>query len=572
MSNPLTTPLVDFVKRSALSDEYAAYCRNLLQELVEIDTTPAADPAQMAAREERIFSVIDNELRGLCGDEVQIERVPIDPAIADDPNYSQPYYTTGTDRPEPLSASETYRNRQNLIALFKADSPGSQGRPAIYNAHVDTVAGWITPRSDGHRIFGRGACDDKGQVVLLLAQIKLLNEIRAQLGLGLSQDRVYQFVIDEEMGGNGSLSIAREPRFAGWQTVVHEITGNIPHPANRGAMWYKCTLSGGGQPNARPVEMWPFVIRSLEDEGARIKAESNHPLFRPDHVQISHGILGCYGRHPSAVNDHVAMRIEARTSANPDRITMRITEFLESALGEYTRAYGDKRREIDPLTGQPKVSQHYKLTFEPTRDALVYRLDVYGKAGHMGAIAQCDCAITKAAFMLLALMRVVRNYPGVQARGWLADAPDMLDPLVIEGGQGFQPTHPMAQLRQRLTAAARRGARQYCDFHRIPYSDAMVQMTFDKLHNEAYASPPDSPAMKAFEAAFGALGLTWPEPIAWRVSCDARLFAIAGHDVVTFGPGELQHAHSADESIDIRQIQQALAISVLQAAHLGGIH
>jgi acetylornithine deacetylase/succinyl-diaminopimelate desuccinylase-like protein len=250
---------------------------------------------------------------------------------------------------------------------------------------------------------------------------------------------------------------------------------------------------------------------------------------------------------------------------------MRITEILEAALAEYTRIYGDKSKEPDPVTGQPKVAQHYKLTFEPSGDVLGYRLDVYGKAGHMGAIAQCDCAITKAAFLLMALMRVARNYPAIDARGYLADAPEMQDPLVLEGGQGFQPTHPMAQLRERLTSAAKTGARQYCEFRRLPFDDAMVSMTFEKLHNEAYASPPDCPSMLAFQDAFAVLGLSWPEPAAWQVSCDGRLYALAGHDVVVFGPGELQFAHSADECIDIRQVQQGLAISTLQTARLGGM-
>lgn len=571
MSDGFTAELVDFVSQRASSDEYAAYTRNLLQELVEIDNQPKPDPAEMAANEEKVFAIIESELKGLCGDRVTIERVPIDPAIADDANYSQAYYTTTPDRPEPLPADQAYANRHNLIALFKADAPGNTGYPAIHNCHVDTVAGWIEPRTDGQIVYGRGACDDKGQIALLLAQIKLINEVRSTFGLSFAQDRAYQFVIDEEMGGNGGLSMSRDPRFAGWQVVVYEITGNIPHPANRGAMWYKCTLNSAGDPNVRTVEMWPFVVRALEDEGARIKSESNHPLFRPEHVQTSHGILGCYGEHPSAVNDHVAVKIEARASANPERIAIRITEVLETALSEYTRIYGDKRKEVDPSTGQPKVPQHYKLRFEPNEAGLGYRLDIYGKAGHMGAIDQCDCAITKAAFLLIALMRVARNYPAVEARGYLADAPEMQDTLVLEGGQGFQPTHPMAQLRERLTEAARRGVRQYCEFRRVRYDDAMVTMTYEKLHNEAYASPADCPAMQAFQAAFRALERPWPEPVAWRVSCDARLYAIAGHDVVTFGPGELESAHSANECIDIRHVQQALAISVLQTVRLGGM-
>lgn len=571
MPESFSAELVGFVKKRASSDEYAAYTRNLLAELIEIDNRPKSDPAEMAANEEKVFAIIENELKGICGDRVSIERVPIDPAIADDENYSQAYYTTTPERTEPMSAEQTYANRHNLIAVIKADEPGDAGHPSIHNCHVDTVAGWIEPRTDGQIVYGRGACDDKGQIPLLLAQIKLLGELRNKFDLKLAQDRVYQFVIDEEMGGNGALSMVRDKRFAGWPTVIYEITTNIPHPANRGAMWYKCELRNAGNPDARPVEMWPFVIRSLEAEGAKIKAESNHPLFRPDHVQTSHGVLGCYGEHPSAVNDHVAVVIEAKASANPERIAMRIAEILDTALSEYTRIYGDKSKEIDPATGQPKVPQHFKLTSEPSGDSLRYRLDIYGKAGHMGAIAQCDCAITKAAFLLKSLMRVAKNYPGIQAKGYLADAPEMQDSLILEGGQGFQPTHPMAQLRERLIQAAKQGAKLYCEFRRIPYDDAMAEMTFDKLHNEAYASSPHCPAMQAFHAAFEALDMPWPEPTAWQVSCDGRLYAIAGHDVVVFGPGELQFAHSANECIDIRDVQKALAASVLQVAKLSGM-
>lgn len=571
MPQPFDQELVTFVRERAHTDEYAAYCKNLLQELVEIDNQPKPDPAEMAANEEKVFAIIENELKGLCGDGVTIERVPIDPAIADDPNYSQTYYTITPDREAPLSAAETYANRHNLIAVLKTDAPGEQGMPAIHNCHVDTVAGWIEPRTDGHRVYGRGACDDKGQIALLLAQIKLLNEVKDRFGLAMPQDRVYQFVIDEESGGNGALSMSRDKRFADHHVVIYEITTNIPHPANRGAMWYRCELSSAGVPGVESVEMWPFVIQSLEQQGTMIKAESDHPLFRRDHVQTSHGILGCYGKHPSAVNDHVAIRIEARASANPDRVAMRITEIIEAALGEYTRIYGDKGKEPDPVTGQPKVPQHYKLTYEPTEEMLGYRLDVYGKAGHMGAIAQCDCAITKAAFLLTALMRVAKGYPTIETRGYLADALDMRDPIVLEGGQGFQPTHKMADLRERLTQAARDGARKYCEFRGTPYQDDMVHMTFEKLHNEAYASDPDGPAMQAFHAAYDALGLDWPEPAAWQVSCDARLYAVAGHQVVVFGPGELQYAHSAEECIDLRQVQEGLAISVLQTARLGGM-
>lgn len=571
MASRFAEDLVTFVKQRSHDDDIKTYCRDLLMELLAIDNTPNPDPAEMAANEERIFAIIERELRDLCGDAVFIERVPIDPAIADDENYSHPYYTITADRPEPLPVDQAYANRSNLIAILKADEPDEQGEPSIHNCHIDTVAGWIDPRIDGDVVYGRGACDDKGQVALLLAQIKILNEARETFGLSFARDRVYQFVIDEESGGNGALSMVRDQRFASHHVVIYEITSNIPHPANRGAMWYKCTLTGAGEPKVLPVELWPFVIRALEDEGAKIKAESNHPLFRPDHVQTSHGIFGPYGDHPSAVNDHVAVLIKANPGIDADQLALRLTDIIDQAVGEYTETYGDKSNETDPATGEPKVPEHFRLSRDPADDATGFRLDIYGKAGHMGAIAQCDCAITKGAFVLTKLIRQTKDDPDVVSVGALADGPDWQDPLVLEGGQGFQPTHRMADLKDRLTRAAEQGTKDYCKFVQADVRPEMVRLSFEKLHNEAYASDPNCQAMQAFEAAFKAVGETWPEPAAWQVSCDGRLYSLAGHQVVVFGPGELQHAHSANECMDLRQVQQGLALSVLQAARLGGM-
>ena len=89
----------------------------------------------------------------------------------------------------------------------------------------------------------------------------------------------------------------------------------------------------------------------------------------------------------------------------------------------------------------------------------------------------------------------------------------------------------------------------------------MSQMRFDKLHNNAFACPVDSPGMQSFQWAYQALGKTWPEVTGWQVSCDARIFAKYGHNVVTFGPGSLKEAHSDSEYVDMRQVQEALAIS-----------
>jgi acetylornithine deacetylase/succinyl-diaminopimelate desuccinylase-like protein len=562
--------VVEFVKQRASSEEYVGYCRDLLVEMLAIDTSIQGDVARLRQNEDRVFQIAERELKGILGNRAKINREPINPKIQKDPYYSGLYYTCTPDRKQPLSCEETYKGRYNLVTTIEADAPAGSARNALYNAHIDTVAPYLPPRIDGPLVYGRGSCDDKGEVVLLIAQLKILEEARQKFGLKFGGTRVYQFVIEEEMGGNGSLSLATDERYKGYEAIIHEITGNLPHPANRGCVWYQCALRSAGVAGVKTVEMWPFVIWQLEIEGAKIKAEGKHPLFKPEHIQTNHGILGVYGKHPSAVNDHVALTMSIAGVANPDRLAMRVSEIVEAAIRKYVQRYGDKTKEPDPETGKPKVERHYKLQVTTPGSSPVLRLDVYGKAGHMGAVASCDGAITKAAFIMLALLQAGRTFAQIKAQGRFADAQGDLDPLVLEGGQGFVPTHDMEQVMQRMRQAAAQGVQDYCQFFGLAYKPEMSEMRFDKLHNNAFACPVDSPAMQSFRWAYQATNKPWPEAAGWQVSCDARIFARQGHNVVTFGPGNLKEAHSDSEYLDLRQMQEGLTLSALQAMRLAG--
>ncbi|MGB9626111.1 MAG: M20/M25/M40 family metallo-hydrolase, partial [Phycisphaerae bacterium] len=82
-------------------------------------------------------------------------------------------------------------------------------------------------------------------------------------------------------------------------------------------------------------------------------------------------------------------------------------------------------------------------------------------------------------------------------------------------------------------------------------------VTFEKLHNAAFARRTDGPAMRAILAATAAVGAYHGEPVrGWDVSCDARIFAkeFPDAEIITFGPGLLARAHANDEQIDIHDV------------------
>jgi hypothetical protein len=107
-------------------------------------------------------------------------------------------------RSEPLSATETYKNRYNLIAQFKDTPPGRRAARDLHRSCRHRRGLDRTPHRRAPPLRSR-ACDDKAQIGSDVGANQLFMRSAASWA-SVSCDRVYQFVIDEEMGGNGALS------------------------------------------------------------------------------------------------------------------------------------------------------------------------------------------------------------------------------------------------------------------------------------------------------------------------------------------------------------------------------
>ena len=152
---------------------------------------------------------------------------PVDESIVEDPDYTA------------VPGHKGYRGRPNVI-MDVAGAGG--GRSVILNSHTDVVPGpdgMFEAKSENGIIYGRGACDAKGQVVTILLALAALRD----LGVRLRGNVEAQFVIEEEAGGNGSLAVLAGGRLAD-AAVVFEPTGLGVHPANRGAAWFRLSVAG----------------------------------------------------------------------------------------------------------------------------------------------------------------------------------------------------------------------------------------------------------------------------------------------------------------------------------------
>ena len=547
-----------FKKLAALArgKEIREYIQRLLVELCRIDTTPNPDVSVMRKAENRCFQILERELKALPFAGARLERRPVDPQIQSHPHYSLPHFTKTPQRPAGLSAEATYANRSNLVYVAPGRNNTSRGQSVALNAHVDIVAPYFAPRIKNGIVFGRGACDDKGPVVAIVAALRILSEAMARAGVRWNRNVVSMFVVEEETGGNGSLSLAidRELKKLYDSVLVGECAGLNIYPANRGAVWYKAEVKPPRDISA--FEMSAFVIEEMEKEGAAIRAESRHKLFPQRPVQTCHGIIGPFGEHPSRICGEAGFNI--LFNRKPDiQIESLARDCLETGLSQYVGLYGDKTKVREGASGKPMVARHYGLK----RRANGFEVAVHGATGHMGAIRERDGAITKMAHLVRSLVLSKAKLSALAGPVRLELDGDSGGSLILEGGQGFVPTHSMEEVMTRMRLAAQRGAEHY--LRRCGRSESgaqFVSVAYEKLHNAAFDGDPDSPAMRNAIAAAKKSGIWRNEPVAgWTVSCDARLFATEypGMSVLTFGPGELAFAHSDQEQIALRDVAKA---------------
>ena len=252
---------LDSEKLKAAIENHKEDAVTLLQDLIRIPSTRGHEGEAMKMLQSRLDPVVD-----------LAELVPVSDDIQDDPDYSF--------KLEDFS----YANQPNL-RVVKNGSGG--GKSLIVNTHLDVVPaspgqeGPFDGRLEDGVVFGRGACDCKGQAATFFLALAALKD----LGVELKGDVIGHMVIEEECGGNGTLACIRGEDRADAALVLEPSEFKIL-PSIRGAVWFTVTCYGraghSGQAG-RTVSALKEAIRAIEIlEGyhARLLADSKgHPLY-----------------------------------------------------------------------------------------------------------------------------------------------------------------------------------------------------------------------------------------------------------------------------------------------------
>ncbi|MFB3891424.1 MAG: M20 family metallopeptidase [Phycisphaerae bacterium] len=328
--------------------------------LAELISTPSLSGKEQAAMEvaEKAFAKV-----------AQVQRVPMTNALREDKDYS-----------DPVPGIE-YNGRWNLRAAFSGGrnvrrggpearpSDRKQGKSLLLNTHIDTVPpaqGQVDPFvpavGDGV-MFGRGACDAKGQAATIWLAMAALKD----LGVQLAGDLIAHLVVEEENGGNGTLAMVRAGEKADGCIVLEPTDMKVLH-ASRGAVWFHIDLYGkaghSGQAGVTrsALKMAIRVMEILEGYHARLLASSRGgpcAMFDkfPNPMPLTIGQLHA-GNWPS--------------TAPPEA-------FLEGVLGllpsKTARQVMDEMTAVIRAEGGPEIADNFKIHFTYRHDSSICPAD-----------------------------------------------------------------------------------------------------------------------------------------------------------------------------------------------------
>ena len=141
----------------------------------------------------------------------------------------------------------TFEGRPNLAGTLRGTGAG---RSIMLTGHIDVVPPgpahhWTTdpfkPELIDGFVHGRGAVDMKGGVASMLMAVEFLKE----LGVPLAGDVVFTTVVDEEIGGMGSLAMV-DRGYTADAGIMTEPTANRIAPLCHGILWGRIIIDGIG--------------------------------------------------------------------------------------------------------------------------------------------------------------------------------------------------------------------------------------------------------------------------------------------------------------------------------------
>ena len=218
--------------------------------------------------------------------------------------------------PAYVAVERGYENRPNVVGKYRGSG---KGKSLLFNGHVDVIPtgprdAWthdpFSAEIHGNRLYGRGASDMKSG----LAAMTMALDTLIRLGVKINGDVILEYVIDEELSGNGTLACIMKGYKAD-AGICCETSSLHVQPACIGRIWFEISVHGkpaGIQrrwEGVNAIEKGFEVVKAVSNlEAIRIDA-ANHPLY-PDKLSSLPCMVGMFesGSFPSAFPDTCTLK------------------------------------------------------------------------------------------------------------------------------------------------------------------------------------------------------------------------------------------------------------------------
>lgn len=179
-----------------------------------------------------------------------------------------------------------YENRPNLVAIHRGKGGG---RSLLLNGHIDTVpldslCKWrhhpLAGVIENGRLYGRGACDMKAGVAAMILATRYVQILHPEL----KGDVIIESVVDEEGGGNGTLSCI-EQGYTADAAIVTEPTNLHILCASRGVYLLQISVEGKSihacfkWKGVNAVEKAMLIAEGLSRLESKWLTAKKHPLL-----------------------------------------------------------------------------------------------------------------------------------------------------------------------------------------------------------------------------------------------------------------------------------------------------
>ncbi len=260
------------------------------------------------------------------------------------------------NHPAYVPVSQCYENRPNVVSILKGTG---EGRSLLLNGHIDVIPEgspenwkhgcWSADIENG-RIYGRGASDMKSGIASMTMALKAIKAC----GIQLKGDVISEYVMDEELSGNGTLACV----IKGYKAdagICCETSSMHVQPGSIGRIWFEIKVKGKAAgiqhryEGINAIDLGYLVMNAVTKfENLRI-SRVTHPLY-PNILSAIPCMVGQFesGTYPSAFPDTCLLKGSMATvpGENSDKVKIEFVEFLREEVTKMNPWFKENPPEI----------------------------------------------------------------------------------------------------------------------------------------------------------------------------------------------------------------------------------